>query len=184
MKPDFRSVEYSQITITELMIPAYANFGGKIHGGIILSLMDKVAYACAAKHSAGYSVTVSVSDVNFIAPVEVGDLVSLYASVNFVGNSSMVIGIRVEAENFETGESRHTNSSYFTMVAMTEERKSRKVPGLILETKAQARRFLEAMNRRNTQFKTTKELERYKSKIEIENDLNLLENQNCMIINF
>ena len=94
----------------------------------------------------------------------------------------MVIGIRVEAENFETGESRHTNSSYFTMVAMTEERKSRKVPGLILETKAQARRFLEAMNRRNTQFKTTKELERYKSKIEI--DLNLLENQNCMIINF
>lgn len=184
MKPDFRSVEYSQTTITELMIPAYANFGGKIHGGIILSLMDKVAYACAAKHSAGYSVTVSVSDVNFLGPVEVGDLVSLKASINYVGSSSMVIGIRVEAENFETGESRHTNSSYFTMVAMTEGRKPRKVPGLILETKSDARRFLEAMNRRATQFRTKKDLDRYKSKIEIENDLNLLEDQNCMVISF
>ena len=77
----------SQTTITELMIPSYANFGGKIHGGILLSLMDKVAYACATKHSQAYCVTVSVDTVNFLQPVEVGDLVSLHASINYVGRS-------------------------------------------------------------------------------------------------
>ena len=82
-----RPVSYSITTITELMIPSYANFGGKIHGGLILSLMDKVAYACAAKHAGGYCVTVSMNGVDFLAPVEVGDLVSLIASVNYVGRS-------------------------------------------------------------------------------------------------
>ncbi|MEM7039684.1 MAG: acyl-CoA thioesterase, partial [Bacteroidota bacterium] len=98
-QPEFRTVAYSQTTLTELMIPSYSNFGGKIHGGIVLGLMDKVAYACAAKHAGGYCVTVSVENVNFRAPIDVGDLVSLLASVNYVGNSSMIVGIRVVAEN-------------------------------------------------------------------------------------
>ena len=72
---EHRTVEQSRTSLTELMIPAYANFGGKIHGGIILSLMDKVAYACAARHSGRYCVTVSVDGVDFLQPVEVGDLV-------------------------------------------------------------------------------------------------------------
>src|SRR6266496_6185007 len=89
----YRPVQFSQTVITELMIPAYANFGGKIHGGILLSLMDKVAYACASKHAGTYCVTVSVENVDFLQPVEVGEMVSMSASVNYVGNSSMVIGI-------------------------------------------------------------------------------------------
>src|SRR6187551_2698457 len=114
---DSRSVAYSQMTVSELMIPAYANFGGKIHGGILLSLMDKVAYACASKHAGNYCVTVFVDNVEFLQPVEVGELVSLHASVNYVGRSSMIIGIRVEALNVKSGMVKHTNSSYFTMVA-------------------------------------------------------------------
>src|SRR3954467_488391 len=113
---DSRSVSYSRTTLTELMIPAYANFGGKIHGGILLSLMDKVAYACASKHAGTYCVTVSVENVDFLQPVEVGEMVSMSASVNYVGNSSMVVGIKVIAENFKVGTVKHTNTSYFTMV--------------------------------------------------------------------
>src|SRR6186997_3560476 len=111
--PQSRPVSFSQTTITELMIPAYANFGGKIHGGILLSLMDKVAYACAAKHASTYCVTVSVDNVEFLQPVEVGELVSLHASVNYVGRTSLIIGIRVEALDVKTGWVKHTNSSYF-----------------------------------------------------------------------
>ncbi len=103
------------------MIPAYANFGGKIHGGILLSLMDKVAYVCASRHSGLYCVTVSVEGVDFRQPVEVGDLVSLRASVNYVGRSSLVTGIHVEAENVKTGKIKHTNTSYFTMVAKNDD---------------------------------------------------------------
>jgi len=146
--PESRPVSYSTTTITELMIPSYANFGGKIHGGLILSLMDKVAYACAAKHAGGYCVTVSMNGVDFLAPVEVGDLVSLIASVNYVGTSSMMIGIKVVSENVVTGEKRHTNSSYLTMVAKDENGKPRPVPKLILESKKEVRRFVEAKKRR------------------------------------
>ena len=102
MQNESLPVSYSQTTITELMIPAYANFGGKIHGGILLSLMDKAAYACSSKHSGAYCVTVTVDKVEFLEPVEVGELVSLHASVNYVGRTSMVVGIRVEALNVKT----------------------------------------------------------------------------------
>ena len=104
-------VSYSATTLTELMIPSYANFGGKIHGGMLLSLMDKVAYVCASKHAGNYCVTVSVDNVHFLAPVDVGDLVSLTASVNYVGSTSLVVGIRVVAENVQTRTQKHTNTS-------------------------------------------------------------------------
>src|SRR6478735_10836457 len=130
-----RSVEYSKTTVSELMIPAYANFGGKIHGGILLSLMDKVAYACSAKHAGNYCVTVTVDGVNFLQPVEVGELVSLMASVNYVGRTSLMVGIKVIAENVKTGQVKHTNTSYFTMVAKDETGKPTQVPGLLLETR-------------------------------------------------
>jgi uncharacterized protein (TIGR00369 family) len=144
-----RPVSHSKITITELMIPSYANFGGKIHGGILLSLMDKVAYAAATKHSGHYCVTVSVDTVDFLQPVEVGELVSLLASVNYVGNTSLVVGIKVISENVKTGLVKHTNTSYFTMVAKGEDDKPVQVPKLILENKTELRRFVEAIHRRN-----------------------------------
>jgi len=143
-----KPVSFSATVITELMIPSYSNFGGKIHGGILLSLMDKVAYVCAAKHAGNYCVTASIDTVDFLQPVEVGDLVSLMASVNYVGKTSLVVGIKVVSENIKTNTVYHTNTSYFTMVARDESNNPVQVPGLILENRTQVRRFLEARSRR------------------------------------
>jgi uncharacterized protein (TIGR00369 family) len=143
-----RPVRASRTTITELMIPAYANFGGKIHGGILLSLMDKVAYACATRHSGTYCVTVSVDGVDFLQPVDVGDLVSLEASVNYVGRTSLVVGIRVTAESVRQGVVKHTNTSYFTMVARDDAGQPVIVPPLVLESDDDIRRFVTAAERR------------------------------------
>lgn len=158
-----KSVRYSRTTLTELMIPSYANFGGKIHGGIILSLMDKVAYACASRHAGAYCVTVSIDTVDFLEPVEVGELVSLKASVNYVGNSSVVVGIRAEAENVKTGKIKHTNTSYFTMVAKGEDDRPTQVPELILESEVEVRRFMEAMARKEIRQKSKREMASAKS---------------------
>src|SRR5437868_14774329 len=148
-----RPVSHSQTTITELMIPSYANFGGKIHGGILLSMMDKVAYACASKHAGTYCVTVSVDKVEFLQPVEVGELVALKASVNYVGRTSLVVGIRVESQNVKTGVIKHTNSSFFTMVAKGDDNKPMQVPELILENEEDVKRFIEAMRVREIKEK-------------------------------
>ena len=97
------TVAYSQSTIIELMVPSYANFGGKVHGGTLMSLMDKVAYVCASKHAGNYCVTVSVDNVEFLQPVEVGEVIKLMGSVNYVGRKSLVVGIKVVAENLQAG---------------------------------------------------------------------------------
>jgi uncharacterized protein (TIGR00369 family) len=138
-----KSVAESEVTITELMIPAYANFGGKVHGGILLSLMDKVAFVCASKFSQAYCVTVAVEGVEFLTPVEVGELVSLKASVNYVGRTTMIVGIRVEALLPQSGVVKHTNSCYFTMAAKDDEGNLKEVPELILQNEQQLRRFCE-----------------------------------------
>ncbi|MBC5994173.1 acyl-CoA thioesterase [Pontibacter cellulosilyticus] len=179
--PAFRTVSYSQTTLTELMIPSYANFGGKIHGGILLSLMDKVAYACSAKHAGNYCVTVSVDGVNFLQPVEVGELVSLKASVNYVGNTSLMVGIKVEAENVKTGIIKHTNTSYFTMVAKDEDEKPTKVPGLILESRDDARRFLEAIKRKEFSKRYQMEFFNTKSILSVDEELYLLQDERCKL---
>jgi uncharacterized protein (TIGR00369 family) len=176
-----RTVNYSRTTITELMIPSYANFGGKIHGGILLSLMDKVAYACATKHAGSYVVTVSVDNVEFKQPVEVGELVSLHASVNYVGNSSLIVGIKVVAENIKTATVKHTNTSYFTMVAKDDDGKLAKVPELILENDEDIRRFLEAMKRKEIKASYKTILDNAKTSMEIDENVHLLENERCII---
>lgn len=176
-----RPVRYSQTTITELMIPSYANFGGKIHGGILLSLMDKVAYACASKHAGAYCVTVSVDQVEFLQPVEVGELVSLLASVNYVGRTSMIVGIRVEAQNIKTGVVKHTNSSYVTMVAKGEDDKPTQVPALELETHDDVRRFIEAMKMREIKRAIKEKMDDAKSHIEVAQAATFLKNERCII---
>lgn len=143
----FKNTRESHITISELMLPSHSNFSGKIHGGYILSLMDQIAFACAAKYSGYYAVTASVDKVDFLQPIEVGELVSMKASVNFVGRSSMVVGVRVESENVTTGSKKHCNSSYFTMVARDENGKSVAVPGLLLDSKTAVRRFMRSAYR-------------------------------------
>jgi len=178
---DAKPVRQSQTTITELMIPAYANFGGKIHGGILLSLMDKVAYACASKHSGTYCVTVSVDKVEFLQPVEVGELVSLHASVNYVGNSSMVVGIRVEAQQVKNDLIKHTNSSYFTMVAKGDDERPTTVPKLILQSHEEVKRFLEAMRMKEIKSKVREEMDDAKSKVDVEHATEILKHERCVL---
>ena len=150
---DFKTVSASKITLSELMLPSHTNFSGKIHGGYILSLLDQIAFASASKFCGNYCVTASVDTVDFLNPIEVGELVTLKASVNYVGKSSMIVGIRVEAENIRTGKVKHCNSSYFTMVAKNEEGKNVAVPGLIISNNEEIRRFFECLN----QIKNKKE---------------------------
>ncbi len=143
----YKKVCDSQVVISELMLPSRANFNNKIHGGYILSLMDQIAFACASKHSENYCVTASVDTVDFLKPIEIGELVTMRASVNYVGNSSMVIGIRVDAEAIQTGEKKHCNSSYFTMVAKNKANENTKVPGLILTSQKEIERFVRGLTR-------------------------------------
>lgn len=145
MEKIFKSPKESVIILTELMLPSYSNFSGKIHGGFILSLMDKAAFASASKFSGQYCVTASVNRVDFLNPVEVGDLLTLHAQVNYVGRSSMVVGIRVESQNIRTGKIKHCNSSYFSMVAKDETGKGVQVPGLIISSETDMRRFLRSI---------------------------------------
>ena len=127
------------------MLPSHTNFSGKIHGGYILSLLDQIAFACASKYSGNYCVTASVDTVDFLAPIEVGELVTMKASVNYVGKSSMIIGIRVESENIQTGLAKHCNSSFFTMVAKDKNGQNVTVPQLILSSYVDIRRFYYAV---------------------------------------
>lgn len=148
----FKTTKESEIVLTELMLPSHSNFSGKIHGGFILSLMDKTAFTAASKFCGKYCVTASVNKVDFLNPIEVGELVTLKAMINYVGYSSMVVGIRVVSQNIQTGEEKHCNSSYFSMVAKDKNGVSCKVPGLILSDKNDLRRFLrsiEHINHRN-----------------------------------
>lgn len=176
-----KPVRQSHTTITELMIPSYANFGGKIHGGILLSLMDKVAYVCASQHAGTYCVTVTVDRVEFLHPVEVGDLVSLHASVNYVGRTSMIIGIRVEALKVKTGVITHTNSSYFTMVAKGDDDRPAVVPELILQSHDDVRRFLEAMRMREVRKKINEQLDDANSTPDIQYAEKILAGERCRI---
>ena len=178
------SVSYSQSTLTELMIPAYANFGGKIHGGILLSLMDKAAYACASRHAGTYCVTVSVDGVDFLQPVDVGDLVSLKASVNYVGRTSLVVGIRVEAENVEQAVVRHTNTSYFTMVAKDGAGQPTLVPPLLLQSDEDIRRFVTQSERKMLRVKVRERMDDYRRRFTIEETTRAaLEGERCVVAN-
>ena len=177
----YKPVSYSQTTLTELMVPSYSNFGGKIHGGVILSLMDKVAYVCAAKHADAYCVTASIDTVNFLAPVSVGEIVSLLGSVNYVGHSSLVIGIKVISENVKTHVVKHTNTSYFTMVALDEQNKAMQVPGLILQDETEIRRFFHAYRRKELKKQYQKEEWQMKLTNTTEDYLETLKNERCLI---
>jgi acyl-CoA hydrolase len=137
-----------ELSMTVLMTPDMANFTGNVHGGTILKLLDQVAYACASRYCGQYVVTLSVDQVMFRQPIHVGELVTFLASVNYTGNTSMEVGIKVMAENIQTQTLRHANSCFFTMVAMDANRKASTVPALMPVTDDQKRRHAAAMTRR------------------------------------
>ncbi len=180
MNKEYKTIPESQITISELMLPSHSNFSGKIHGGYILGLMDQIAFACASKHSGHYCVTASVNKVDFLNPIDVGELVTLKASVNYTGKTSMVIGVRVESENIQTGIIKHCNSSYFTMVAKDKNGKNVPVPGIVLNSVESVRRFVRSITR---QEQSKKRSNRFKaSEFILEDHIGTLKTHNVQII--
>lgn len=148
-----KTVSSSAVVIAQVMNPQDANPAGNVHGGVIMKLIDTAAGVVATRHSRSNVVTASIDRLDFHHPVYVGDLVFFKASINYVGRSSMEIGVRVEAENSKTGEVRHTASAYLTFVALDENGKPKQVPELILQNEEEKRRFIEGKNRRELRLR-------------------------------
>ena len=142
----------STTTIAKIMMPMDANVAGNVFGGTILRLIDEVASIVAFKHARSNVVTASIDRVDFLAPVFIGDLLRLIASINYVHRTSMEIGVRVEAENPLTGQVRHTGTCYLTCVALDRNSRPFAVPPLIPETDEERRRWTEAQMRRETRL--------------------------------
>lgn len=140
--------QHKTLSMTLLMTPDMANFSGHVHGGATLRLLDQAAYACASRYCNHYVVTLSVDQVVFRRPVHVGELLTLLASINYTGRTSMEVGIRVMAEDIIHKTSRHAMTCYFTMVAVDELGKPVPVPPLDIETLNERRRFESAALRR------------------------------------
>jgi uncharacterized protein (TIGR00369 family) len=139
-----KRVKDSQVTLHHFMLPQHANPLGNVHGGVIMRLVDEAAGLCAMRHAQRPAVTIAIDSMTFYSPVRVGELVTLNASLNWVGHTSMEVGVRVVAENPLTGERTHTNSAYLVFVALDDEGHPIKVPSLILETDEERRRWAEA----------------------------------------
>jgi len=147
MRPS-KTVRESQHESSELMMPQHANLLGNVFGGVMLSMLDTCAAIAAFRHCRQNVVTASIDRVDFREPVHLGDLVVMKASVNFVGRTSMEVGVRVEAEELLTGNRRHTNSCYLTYVAVDAGGRPIEVPLLVPETPDEQRRYAAAQDRR------------------------------------
>lgn len=149
MKAEARKVSESQVVMTELVLPTHTNALGSVFGGTVMSWIDIAAAICAQRHSRKIVVTAHIDEVQFIAPVYKGWVINLKASVNQVGKTSMEIGVRVDAENPQTGEMFHTASAYLTFVALDSHGKPTTVNPLVIETAEEQRRYEAAVSRRN-----------------------------------
>jgi acyl-CoA hydrolase len=144
-----KKVSDSALTTSRLMGQTDANLMGNVFGGAIMMYMDEVAGIVAFRHAGTNVVTASIDRMNFWAPVYVGNILILKASVNFVGRTSMEIGVRIEAQDWKTGKVTHTGSCYVTLIALDNDGKPTPVPRLVLETEEEKRRFKEGLARRN-----------------------------------
>jgi acyl-CoA hydrolase len=143
-----RTVRETQHETSQLMLPQHSNNLGLVFGGVILAMMDTASAVCAIRHARNTCVTASVDRVDFREPIHLGDLVIMKCSVNYVGRTSMEVGVRVEAEDLQTGNRRHTNSCYLTFVAIDRNGKPIEVPRLVTETEDEIRRHEAAKARR------------------------------------
>ena len=156
-----KTMAESRTTIAQVMYPQDANIAGNVHGGSIMKLIDSAAGVVASKHTRTNVVTASVDRLDFHHPIYIGELVTLRASLNMVGRTSMEVGVRVEAENVRTGEVKHSVSAYLTFVALDEEGRTMAVPPLLAETDEDRRRNSDAIARRD---KRLREREAFKKK--------------------
>ena len=141
---------------TVLVTPEMANFHGNMHGGELLKILDKVAYICATRYSESYTVTLSVDRVTFKQSIKIGELLTFLAKVNYTGKTSMEIGIKVIAENLQKKLVRHTNTCYFTMVAVDKNGNTKEVPKFVPQSQEEKKRYEDAIARREIRLKSRK----------------------------
>jgi acyl-CoA hydrolase len=154
-----RTAAASEVTLVELMAAEDANIMGTVHGGTVMKLVDTAAGLAAIRHCGGVAVTASIDQMSFHAPVYVGNLLHVRASINDVGRTSMEVGVRVEAENIVTGRRVHTSSAYVVMVALDAAGSARPVPQIVPETDEQRRRQREARIRRASRLEHVRTIE-------------------------
>ena len=147
-----KTVKESAVVTSIVMMPEDANPSGNVHGGVIMKNVDTTAGVVAFRHTRRNSVTASIDRLIFHYPVFVGDLLTLRASLNMAGRTSMEIGVRIEAENLLSGEVRHTASAYLTFVALDKSGRPTEIPPLVLETDEEKRRNQQALARRETRL--------------------------------
>lgn len=152
-----KRIQDSSVTIAQVMLPQDANPAGNIHGGVIMKLIDTTAAVVASRHARSNTVTASIDRLDFHHPVYIGDLLFFRAGINMAGRTSMEVGVRVEAENYVTGEVRHTASAYLTFVALDKDGRPTQVPPLVLETDDEKRRNREATLRKESRLAEKKQ---------------------------
>jgi acyl-CoA hydrolase len=142
-----KSVSQSRVEMHQLMLPEHANAYGNVHGGVIMKIVDETGGICAMRHANRPCVTIAIDDMSFVSPVHVGELLCCRASVNYVGKSSIEVGVKVHAENPITGEITHTNSAYLVYVAIDDHGRPCSVPPLRFESDDEKRRGEQARAR-------------------------------------
>lgn len=148
-----KTVDESRTLMSQLMMPSDANPTGNVHGGTIMKLVDTAGGICATRHAGRPVVTVVVDTMTFMEPVYVGHLVTLEAQVNWVGHTSLEIGVKVMAEDVLDGSISHTSSAYVVYVALDEAGKPTAVPPLIVHTEEERRRMQAAEARRKRRLR-------------------------------
>lgn len=157
VQPEPKSVAASQVTMSHMMLPQDANPAGIVHGGVVMKHIDDAAYVCARRHTRFNVVTASIDRLDFHNPVFIGNLLTLRASINLVGNTSMEVGVSVESEDLQTGRISHTASAYLTFVALDENFRPRPIAPLLLETDDDRRRHRQAQDRRRVRLEEKKQ---------------------------
>jgi acyl-CoA hydrolase len=147
-----RSAGYSRVIMSHMMLPQDANPAGIVHGGVVMKHIDDAAGVVALRHTRCNVVTASIDRLDFHSPAFIGNLLTLKASLNLVGSTSMEVGVRVETEDLKTGEIRHTASAYLSFVALDDNFRPRPVPPLVLETDEERRRNRQAQARRRVRL--------------------------------
>ena len=147
-----KKVAESTVIMAQEMRPQDANSAGNVHGGTIMKLIETAAGVVASRHARADVVTVSVDRLDFYHTVLVGEFLTMRASLNYVGKTSMEVGVRVESENPITGVRKHTSTAYLTFVALNKKGRPTPLPPVIRETKEQERRHQEAGARRQTRL--------------------------------
>ena len=142
----------TRVTLQQVMMPEHANFQGQVHGGVIMKLVDEAGAISAMRHAQRQCVTVAIDSMSFLSPVQVGQLVSCTATVHFVGRTSLEVGVTVDAEDILAARLTHTNSAYLVYVALDADGKPVQVPGLLLETEEDRKRWEAARERQRTRL--------------------------------